>query len=71
MHCCQKCSKICAVLLLVLGLLFLAKDLGYWGFLGIQWYTVVFLLAGFAGLAASGCHDCQAMMGGSSSKKRR
>lgn len=71
MHCCKKCSKICAVLFLVLGLLFLARDLQLWTFFGLQWWTALFLLMGFVGLGASGCPDCQAVMGGSSVSKRR
>jgi len=68
--CCHKCTKLCAGLLLVFGVLFLVSDLTGWSFWGIQWWTVVFLLAGLGGLGKSGCPDCQ-VASGMPSKKRR
>ncbi len=38
--------KIFRWVVLVLGVLFLIRDLGGWDFLGIQWWTVAFLLLG-------------------------
>lgn len=32
--------------LLIVGLLFLLQDLGWWNFFGLKWWTVAFLLAG-------------------------
>ena len=57
---CSKCTKSCGALLLLFGVLFLLVDLGYWNFFGLQWWTVLFLLAGIGGLASSKCPDCQA-----------
>ncbi len=56
--CCQKCGKMWAVVLLIVGLLFLAADFGWFNW-GISWYTAGFLLVGLCGLMASGCPDCK------------
>jgi hypothetical protein len=49
-ECCHShphhCCKGFAVVLLVLGILFLLKDLQVWNFWGINWWTVLFLLFG-------------------------
>ncbi|HLD06372.1 MAG TPA: hypothetical protein VJC16_02455 [Candidatus Nanoarchaeia archaeon] len=58
---CKKCSTITAVLLLLLGVLFLLVDLGVWSFGNIQWWTALFVLMGVVGLASGSCPDCQAM----------
>ena len=44
--CKDDCKKWVAAVVLVVGFLFLLADLGYWDFFGLQWWTVVFLLAG-------------------------
>ena len=53
---------MCAGILFVLGLVFLISDLTGWEFWGIQWYTVLFLLWGFGGIAMNHCPDCRAIM---------
>ena len=59
---CKKCRMISAVLFLVLGVLFLLRDLNVWGFWKIQWWTALFLLIGVCGLSMNKCPDCCAMM---------
>ena len=58
---CAKCNKATAVLLLVIGIVFLLVDVGVWDFWGLQWWTIGFLLMGVTGLAMSGCPDCRAL----------
>ena len=45
---------------LVLGVLFLLKDLNKWNFWGISWYTALFIVVGIGHLGASKCKDCEA-----------
>ena len=61
---CKKCTSICGILFLVIGILFLLVDLEMWDFFGIQWWTALFLLVGLGGLVASKCPDCQTMRSG-------
>ena len=61
---CPKCTKISGVLILVLGVVFLVVDLGYWDFWNIQWWTALFLLMGVVKLAHTNCPDCMAMAKG-------
>ncbi|MFC2133821.1 hypothetical protein ACFLTH_04330 [Bacteroidota bacterium] len=42
----KECPAWMAWVVLVLGVLFLLKDLGIWTFWDINWWTVVFVLAG-------------------------
>ena len=65
---CKKCQGICAVSMLVAGFLFLLKDLGYWTFWGIEWYTVLFLLLGVGALGMKSCPDCQGIITGKAKK---
>ena len=60
-HMCGKCSKLSAVLMLVIGVVFLLVDRHVWTFWGLQWWTVLFLLMGLGGLGSGTCKDCQAM----------
>ena len=39
-------APVWGVIVLIIGLLFLMQDLGTWNFWGLQWYTVLFILAG-------------------------
>lgn len=55
---CHKCSAFVGMLTIVFGLLFLLRDLNVWNFWNIQWWTAVFLLAGFGMFFSSGCPDC-------------
>ena len=59
---CKKCETIVASLMLVVGVLFLLKDLEVWTFWGIQWYTVLFLVIAIASFGHKSCPDCQAMV---------
>ncbi len=45
--------KGCALVALVIGVLFLLQDLAIWDFWNISWYTVGFILAGLAFLVGS------------------
>jgi hypothetical protein len=40
--------------LLILGILFLLVDLGYWTFWGIQWWTALFVVWGVISLTCKG-----------------
>ncbi len=40
--------------ILIIGLLYLSADLGWWDFWNIQWWTVAFILVGLG----SGCKCC-------------
>jgi len=42
---------------LIVGVLFLLADLGYWTFFGIQWWTALFIVWGIISLT---CKDCKA-----------
>ncbi len=61
MHGCGKCSKIGAVLMLLVGVAFLLVDKHVWHFWDLSWWTVLFLLLGLGGLASGMCKDCQTM----------
>ena len=60
---CRKCMLIGGLGFLVAGILFLLRDLGWWNFWNIQWWTVLFIWMGIGSLAQRNCPDCQAMMG--------
>jgi len=57
--CCNKCLKMHGGLLLVFGILFLIRDLTGWGFWGINWWTIAFILAGLAAGCTAGCPMCR------------
>ena len=61
MHACGKCSKVGAVLMLLVGIAFLLVDKHVWAFWGLQWWTVLFLLWGIGGVGSSMCKDCKAV----------
>ncbi|MFH1401304.1 MAG: hypothetical protein ABIH41_07345 [Nanoarchaeota archaeon] len=46
-------------LVLIVGVLFLLRDLTVWNFWNIQWWTAAFLIAGLGALGASCCKMCQ------------
>lgn len=56
---CGKCKKVCGLLLLALGVVFLLGDLSVWNFWGINWWTAVLLLAGLCKVGASHCPECK------------
>jgi len=58
--CCEKCKKLGGVLLLILGVLFLLRDVGVWNFWNIQWWTAAFLLLGLGTWGATCCPMCKA-----------
>jgi len=58
--CCEKCCKMFGLLALVFGVLFLLQDLGVWAFWGVNWWTVLFLLAGVGTFGTTGCPTCKA-----------
>ena len=55
---CCKCRTMSGVLFLVFGIILLLKDLNVWHFWGINWWTVLFILAGIGMLGTSGCKEC-------------
>ena len=55
---CNKCSGLFGGLLLLAGLAFLLVDIGVWTFWGVSWFSVAFLLVGFAKVAKGKCLDC-------------
>ena len=65
---CKKCSAMCGWIFLILGVLFLLRDIAVWDFWNIQWWTAIFVVIGVCWIGAAKCPDCQGMM--SSSKKR-
>ena len=58
---CKKCQGICGFVFLVLGVLFLLRDLNIWSFWNVQWWTALFIWLGVSALAMRACSDCQAM----------
>ncbi len=59
---CAKCHRACGWIVFILGVLFLLRDFGIWDFWGVSWWTALFLVCGFGGIAQAGCKDCQAIM---------
>ena len=55
---CGKCSKVCGIGLLAIGLAFLLVDIGTWSFFGISWWTAILLWVGLGHVAKSSCGDC-------------
>ena len=66
---CKKCSMMCGLILLILGVLFLLRDLSVWDFWGISWWTALFILFGLVHMCKHSCHDCNSMC--SEMKKKR
>ena len=52
MHC---CNKYVGGVLVVLGVLFLLRDLDVWNFFNISWWTVMFLGMGICSLVHACC----------------
>jgi len=48
--------KVFAFVVLLVGILFLLKDLNYWSFWNLNWWTVGFLMLGLKKVA--GCKCC-------------
>lgn len=60
----DKCVKICGSVFLVLGILFLLRDLNMWDFWNIQWWTALFLVMGIGCLSSLTCPECKAIRTG-------
>ena len=65
---CAKCTKVMAVILLIVGILYLGQDYAWWDFWKVSWFTAVVLILGIGKLANSKCPDCQAMQSGDKKK---
>ena len=61
---CKKCMVVCGAIFLVLGVLFLLRDLGKWDFWNIQWWTALFIAMGVGHLASSKCPECEVARSG-------
>lgn len=61
---CRKCMKMGGATLLVLGILFLLQDLGFWDFWDISWWTALFIAMGIGSLGSANCPDCRAIREG-------
>lgn len=59
---CKNCTKKGGMLFLLFGIIFLLKDFGVWGFWGINWWTVLFILWGVGKWGMTTCPDCCAGM---------
>lgn len=46
-------------LVLLVGILFLLRDLGGWDFWGITAWTAIFVIVGLTMICSSGCSACQ------------
>jgi len=68
---CKKCKTINGVVLLVLGILFILVDFGVWAFWGIQWWSILLIWFGLAGVCMSKCPDCAAMCAPAKAGKRK
>ncbi|MAF34578.1 hypothetical protein CMO91_01905 [Candidatus Woesearchaeota archaeon] len=56
---CEKCMKMCGTITLVLGILFLLRDLSIWHFWNIQWWTAAFLMMGLGKVGSQNCKACK------------
>lgn len=65
---CKKCMKIGGAIFLILGIVFLLRDLDIWDFWNIQWWTALFVVWGIGSLGSANCPDCQAMRSGMKKK---
>ncbi|MBI2658831.1 hypothetical protein HYX05_01870 [Candidatus Woesearchaeota archaeon] len=60
---CNKCMQMGGATFLILGLAYLAVDLGWWDFWNISWWTALFVVWGIGSWGSSKCPDCMAMRG--------
>ena len=60
---CSKCMKIGGATFLILGIAFLLRDMNYWDFWNISWWTALFVVMGIGSLGSSKCPDCKALRG--------
>ena len=51
--CCVAMPKIWAGITLIIGILYLGQDVGWWGFWTFSWWTVAFLMLGVCKLQKS------------------
>ena len=69
MYGCKNCTSMGGWIFLILGVLFLLKDIGNWGFFGINWWTALFIVMGIGKICMAKCPDCQAMCNGKGKKR--
>ena len=50
--------KVSALVLLVVGILFLLRDFNVWDFWNIQWWSALFVLLGLGKLCKRACSCC-------------
>jgi len=48
------CPTWLGIITLIVGIMFLLEDFGTWGFLGINWWTAMFILIGVCSLSSLG-----------------
>ncbi|MFH1396226.1 MAG: hypothetical protein ABIG93_02405 [archaeon] len=56
---CNRCRLLMGLVLLVLGILFLLRDLAIWDFWNVQWWTALILLMGLAHFRTHLCPECK------------
>jgi len=61
MHTCAKCGKATGFILLVLGVLFLLRDLNVWNFWNVSGWSALFILGGIITWGSCCCSDCKGM----------
>lgn len=59
MNLCVKCTKLCGILILLVGVGYALVDWGFWNFWNLQWYSIAYLILGLAMLGWAVCVDCQ------------
>jgi hypothetical protein len=70
-HGCNKCLTITAWIFIVLGILFLLRDLNIWNFWNIQWWTILFIIIGVTTCAHKSCEKCSEMCNMEPAKKKK
>ena len=61
---CNNCLKVSGAIFVVLGVLFLLRDLAIWEFWNISWWTALFIVVGVGSFASSKCPECTAIRTG-------
>ena len=51
--CCKAMPKNWAIITLIIGILYLGQEIGWWTFWTFSWWTVVFLMLGVCNLQKS------------------
>jgi hypothetical protein len=50
--------KMGGLLFLIIGILFLLRDVGVWNFWNIQWWSALFIIGGIGAMCSSCCANC-------------